>query len=318
MLNIFYRQNGKIALSQSEKDFAKIALENTVWIDLVDPSGAEKRAVESFLGTEIQSRAQAEEIESSSRYFETDDAIFANTNFLTPGAEEYSMQAVSFTLVDDTLTTLLLALTILTFIAYSNIRGFFTRQVKNFFRPPLDGTTTVRDTLTEVRFQGFIVFLTSVLFATLYYFYALHYIGDTYILDSQYYLIAIFCAIFLLYLVLKVWLYSFVNWVFFDGKRNGQWIRSLSFLISLEGLLAYPAILMGPYLNVPIQNVEIYFAIGLILVKLMTFYKCYVIFFRQNVVGLQIILYLCALEIVPLLALWKVLYITANSLKINF
>ena len=106
MLNIFYRQNGKIGVSQSEKDFAKISLENTVWIDLVDPSGAEKRAVEAFLGTEIQSRAQAEEIESSSRYFETDDAIFANTNFLTPGAEEYMMQAVSFTLVDDTLTTL--------------------------------------------------------------------------------------------------------------------------------------------------------------------------------------------------------------------
>ena len=106
MLNIFYRENGKIGVSQSEKDFAKITLENTVWIDLVDPTGAENRAVEGFLGTEIQSRAQAEEIESSSRYFETDDAIFANTNFLTPGAEEYMMQAVSFTLVDDTLTTL--------------------------------------------------------------------------------------------------------------------------------------------------------------------------------------------------------------------
>ncbi|MBQ9193183.1 MAG: magnesium and cobalt transport protein CorA [Bacteroidales bacterium] len=106
MLNIFYRENGKILFSQSEKDFAKISLDNAVWIDLVDPSGAEKRAVEAFLGTEIQSRAQAEEIESSSRYFETDDAIFANTNFLTPGAEEYNMQAVSFTLVDRTLTTL--------------------------------------------------------------------------------------------------------------------------------------------------------------------------------------------------------------------
>ena len=106
MLNIFYRQNGKIGVSQSEKDFAQISLEDTVWIDLVDPSGVEKRAVEAFLGTEIQSRAQAEEIESSSRYFETDDAIFANTNFLTPGAEEYMMQAVSFTLVDQTLTTL--------------------------------------------------------------------------------------------------------------------------------------------------------------------------------------------------------------------
>jgi magnesium transporter len=106
MLSIFYRENGKILLSQSEKDFPQIKLEDTVWIDLVDPTGAEKRMVENFMGTEIQSRAQAEEIESSSRYFETDDAIFANTNFLTPGQDEYLMQPVSFTIVDDTLVTL--------------------------------------------------------------------------------------------------------------------------------------------------------------------------------------------------------------------
>ena len=106
MLSIFYKENGKILLSQSEKDFPKLTLDAVVWIDLVDPSGDEKRAVESFLGTEIQSRAQAEEIESSSRYFESDDAIFANTNFLTPFQDEYMMQAVSFTIVDDTLATL--------------------------------------------------------------------------------------------------------------------------------------------------------------------------------------------------------------------
>ena len=106
MLSIFYRENGKILLSQSEKDFLKLKLEDTVWIDLVDPTGAEKRAVEGFMGTEIQSRAQAEEIESSSRYFESDVAIFANTNFLTPGPEEYGEQPVSFTIVDDTLATL--------------------------------------------------------------------------------------------------------------------------------------------------------------------------------------------------------------------
>ena len=106
MLNIFYRKNGKIEVSQSENEFSKIILEDVVWIDLLSPTGPEKRAVEKFLGMEIQSRAQAEEIESSSRYFETDEAIFANTNFLTPGPEEYMMQAVSFTIVDDTLATL--------------------------------------------------------------------------------------------------------------------------------------------------------------------------------------------------------------------
>ena len=106
MLSIFYRDNGKILLSQTENDFLRLKLEDVVWIDLVDPSGTEKRAVENFMGTEIQSRARAEEIESSSRYFETDDAIFANTNFLTPDTEGYDEQPVSFTIVDNTLATL--------------------------------------------------------------------------------------------------------------------------------------------------------------------------------------------------------------------
>ena len=106
MLNIFYRKDGKIATANGAKALKGLDLAEVVWMDLIDPSGDEKRAAEAFLGTEIQSRAQAEEIESSSRYFETDDAIFANTNFLTPGSDEYMMQPVSFTLVDDTLTTL--------------------------------------------------------------------------------------------------------------------------------------------------------------------------------------------------------------------
>ncbi|MCI1640863.1 MAG: LPXTG cell wall anchor domain-containing protein [Bacteroidales bacterium] len=106
MIDIFYRLNGKIMASQSAKDFAGIRRENVLWIDLLSPTGEEKHSTELFLDTEIQSRAQAEEIESSSRFSETDKAIFANTNFLIPGPEEYSMEAVSFTIVGHTLTTL--------------------------------------------------------------------------------------------------------------------------------------------------------------------------------------------------------------------
>ena len=219
---------------------------------------------------------------------------------------------------DNIITSLLLLCFILAVVAFANAKSFILRQCKSFFYQSHGETTEIVETANELRFQVFLMFLTSILLALLFYFYTINHFGDTFVLDSLYYLIAIYLAIVISYFVFKTLLYSLINIVFFDGKRNGQWIRSLSFLISLEGLLAYPAILMGPYLNVPIQNVEIYFAIGLILVKLMTFYKCYVIFFRQNVVGLQIILYLCALEIVPLLALWEVLYITANSLKINF
>jgi magnesium transporter len=83
-------------VSQSEADFAVIPYDNVIWIDLLAPTGDEKRATESFLGTTLQTRAQAEEIESSSRFSETEDAMFANTNFLIPGPDEYNMEAVAF------------------------------------------------------------------------------------------------------------------------------------------------------------------------------------------------------------------------------
>ena len=106
MVDIFYKKDGKIAISQDIADFRRFTLDEIVWIDMLSPTGEEKRMAEAFLGTEIQSRAQAEEIESSSRFKETNKAIFANTNFLMPGPEDYSMEAVSFTFVGNCLTTL--------------------------------------------------------------------------------------------------------------------------------------------------------------------------------------------------------------------
>ena len=100
MREIFYKTNGQMEMSQTVAAFADLKPENVIWIDLFAPTGEEKRATEAFVGTTIQSRAQAEEIESSSRFSETDSAIFANTNFLIPGPEEYSMETVSFILTD--------------------------------------------------------------------------------------------------------------------------------------------------------------------------------------------------------------------------
>ena len=106
MIEIFYKKDGQMMVSQSETDFATIPYDDVVWIDLFTPSGEEKRAVEQYLGTVIQNRAQAEEIEISSRFSETEQAIFANTSFLIPGPEEYTEETVSFILSDNILTTL--------------------------------------------------------------------------------------------------------------------------------------------------------------------------------------------------------------------
>ncbi|MDY2860903.1 MAG: hypothetical protein SOT77_09625, partial [Candidatus Cryptobacteroides sp.] len=76
MIKYFYRSGSEILFGQSESEFAAVNKESLLWIDLLQPTGDQKRAVEAFLGTEIQSRAEAAEIESSSRFYEEGNAIF--------------------------------------------------------------------------------------------------------------------------------------------------------------------------------------------------------------------------------------------------
>lgn len=100
MIQIFYKTNGQILTSETIDLLNDLGFDDVLWIDLFSPTGDEKRGVEDFLDMTLQSRAQAEEIESSSRYSETETTIFANTNFMIPGPEDYSMEAVSFILCE--------------------------------------------------------------------------------------------------------------------------------------------------------------------------------------------------------------------------
>ena len=219
---------------------------------------------------------------------------------------------------DNIITSLLLACFIFAVIAFANARRFIIRQAKDIIYLPHEGTTEFTETSNEFRFQLVLVLITSLIIAILFFFYTLRYIGETFVLRSQYTLITIFLGITVGYFLLKVALYSFVNQVFFDSKRNQQWIKALLFIISIEGVLFFPALIFGAYFELDINKVITYVIIAVVIVKLLTIYKCYIIFFRRNVVHLQIILYFCTLEMIPLLAFWGVLVITANYLKINF
>ena len=219
---------------------------------------------------------------------------------------------------DNILTGILLLCFMTAVVAFSNVRAFITRQFKTFFYQSHHGITEVTETAVELRFQVFLVFLAALLLSILFYFYTLVFIGDTFVLQSQYHLIMIYLGVIIAYFLLKAMTYSLVNMVFFDGKKNIQWIKSQLFITAMEGVALFPAILVRTYFDVPTQNVVFYFIFVLIIVKILSIYRCFNIFFRQKIVGLQIILYFCALEMAPLLALWGLLVNIANVLKINF
>ncbi|HBG23797.1 MAG: magnesium and cobalt transport protein CorA [Bacteroidetes bacterium GWF2_41_61] len=100
MLEIFYKHKGQLVTTDELSALDRLGYDDILWIDLTSPTGEEKRGIESYLNTTLQSRAQAEEIESSSRYSESETTIFINTNFLIPGPDDYTMEAVSFILCE--------------------------------------------------------------------------------------------------------------------------------------------------------------------------------------------------------------------------
>ena len=90
------------------------------------------------------------------------------------------------------------------------------------------------------------------------------------------------------------------------------------FLTSSEGVMLFPVIMLLAYFNFSLQAAIIYSLIVLGLVKILSFYKSYIIFFRGNGSFLQIFLYFCALEAVPFSALCGGLVLMSHYLKINF
>ncbi|MDR1680397.1 MAG: magnesium and cobalt transport protein CorA [Prevotellaceae bacterium] len=106
MITIFYKDDKQILRSNDMAMLEELGHNDILWIDLNEPNGNEKRYVEEFLQFPLQSRAQAEEIESSSRYSETEEAIFANSNFLIAAPNTYNEEPVSFILAEEILITL--------------------------------------------------------------------------------------------------------------------------------------------------------------------------------------------------------------------
>ena len=120
------------------------------------------------------------------------------------------------------------------------------------------------------------------------------------------------------YILMKHLLYALVNSVFFAGNKNGQWFRSFLFLNSLEGFLILPSLIPCYLTYISARTMAVYALFVIIFCKISAFYRLYSIFFRQKIASLQIFLYFCALEIVPLLVLGIVLKLTTNDLKVFF
>ncbi len=103
MVRIFYWRDKEI---RKETDVREIStLTNILWIDLQSPSQEEEEWVESKCNISFQTPQEITEIESSSRFFEKNNTLVANSNFLRLDADGYNMYPISFLIREHVLFT---------------------------------------------------------------------------------------------------------------------------------------------------------------------------------------------------------------------
>ena len=219
---------------------------------------------------------------------------------------------------DSLVVSLFLVGLLLMMIGCSYSGKFIQRHMKGFFHYEKARTTTVPDTSSEIRGLCLLVFNTALVMGVGSYLFAHQQGYEGFLFLSPQVHLLFFVGWVMVYFLLKILAYLFIDWVFFDKKKNLQWHKSLLLLTAMEGVLLYPLVLMLPYVSIPAVAVLAYAALIVILAKFLSFYKAFIIFFRRTGSLLQIFLYFCALEIMPLVVIYGVMAYFYDYLKINF
>ncbi len=96
MITIYLKQYNKIVRNADVKLFDELGYDDILWIDLLSPTVKEEKAVEDFMEINLQTRQQIEEIESTSKYSETENSIISNSNFFVTKGDGFIIEPVSF------------------------------------------------------------------------------------------------------------------------------------------------------------------------------------------------------------------------------
>ena len=206
---------------------------------------------------------------------------------------------------DDAIALTLLACFFLSSIALARGKKFLSQQVKDFVLHRERTSIFDSSTAADVRYLLVLVLQTCVLSGITF----LNYFHDTCpaLMDhvSSLLLLGIYVGFCLAYFLLKWLLYMFLGWTFFDKNKTNIWLESYSALIYYVGFALFPFVLFLVYFDLSLTNLVIIGSIILIFTKILMFYKWIKLFFHQFSGLFLLILYFCALEIVPCLLLYQ-------------
>ena len=219
---------------------------------------------------------------------------------------------------DDAIALTLLVCFFLSSIALARGKKFLSQQVKDFVLHRERTSIFDSSTAADVRYLLVLVLQTCVLAGITFFNYFHDMCPALMEHVSSLLLLGIYVGFCLVYFLLKWLLYMFLGWTFFDKNRTNMWLESYSALIYYVGFALFPFVLFLVYFDLSFINLIIIGSIILIFTKILMFYKWIKLFFHQFGDLFLLILYFCALEIVPCLLLYQGMVQINDVLLIKF
>lgn len=193
------------------------------------------------------------------------------------------------------------------------------QETKEIFDSRSSHSHTITQTTSEdVRFHGVLEIQLCLFIALLFWGYVAN--GKITLTNEYQSLVflGIFTGIVLLGSILKIILYLFIGWVFFDKITTNNWIRCHFVTDVILEFLLFPLVLIIIYIDI---SPDIYLPIALILLilaKSLLFFRGIKLFFLNTYSKIYFITYLCALELIPLALVLTGLIEANDFLQLNF
>jgi hypothetical protein len=140
----------------------------------------------------------------------------------------------------------------------------------------------------------------------LFIYYLIDYTGTSQILPQKFNSMLIYSAIVLFIYTIKSSTNKIIGYIFIAQEEFAEYSHNVNLFNKNIGLFLFPVVIAYPFIDEKLQPIILYFGMGMLIIMfLMRSYRGLQIIIRKGVSIFYLILYLCAIEILPVLLLLK-------------
>lgn len=193
--------------------------------------------------------------------------------------------------------------------------SFFKENIHLTLFSQTESRMSRESTASDFWYNFLLILQTTFLFSLVSFVYFLETKTDVIHPKFPFLMVLSFTLLFLLLEVVKCLFYKFTGYIFDLQKVVSTWIRAYTFVVKITGIFSFIPALFLIYFDYYHDILFVFFILLFIFSRLIIIYRLSLFFLQKNVNFLYLIAYLCSIEIIPYILLYKgMVYLYENEI----